>query len=85
MPLYYDTHKGADMPAPLRETVTGRVKSGAKDDFGVIDRGVIMDKQGNEMHCLLDAPNEQAIIDHHKALNVPLSAETIHVADAIIR
>lgn len=86
MPIYMDTHEGStDLPAPLRETVTQRVRTGEKDQFGVIDRGVIIDREGRKMHCVLDAPDVEAVRKHHEALNVPVERETIHRADVIFR
>ena len=85
MTLFLDTHKGTELPDELRRTVESRVKSGAKDSFGVVDRGIIIDNEAGEMHCVLDAPSTQAIVDHHKALNVPLVNSTIHRASAILK
>ena len=85
MTLFLDTHKGTDLPAELRRTVQDRIRSGEKDQFGVIDRGIIIDQEAGEMHCLLDAPDAQAVMEHHKALDVPLDRDTIHRADAILR
>lgn len=85
MTLFLDTHKGTDLPAELRRTVQDRIRSGEKDRFGVIDRGIIIDQEAGEMHCLLDAPDAQAVMEHHKALDVPLDHATIHRADAILK
>ncbi|MEA3200415.1 MAG: hypothetical protein QOE90_1843 [Thermoplasmata archaeon] len=81
MPTFLDTHSGTELPSELRRMVEARVKSGEKDSFGVVDRGIIIDREGNEMHCLLDAPDANAIVKHHEALKVPLARETIHRAD----
>lgn len=86
MPIYMDTHEGTtDMPADLRRTVTDRVRNGNKDSFGVIDRGIIIDREGRKMHCVLDAPSVDAVKKHHEALNVPVAHETIHQADVILK
>lgn len=85
MTLYLDTHVGTDLPADLRNKVESRVRSGEKDRFGVIDRGVIIDKEGGKMHCILDAPDPNAVMEHHKALNVPVERESIHRVDAILK
>lgn len=85
MPVYLDTHKGTELPSELRRTIEGRVRSGAKDKFGVIDRGIIIDNEAGEMHCVLDAPNTAAIVEHHHSLNVPISSDTIHRADVILK
>lgn len=86
MPIYMDTHDGTtDLPAELRKKVTERVKTGEKDAFGVIDRGIIIDREGRKLHCVLDAPNVDAVMKHHESLAVPLDHETVHEADAILR
>ncbi len=85
MPVFMDTHQGTDLPNDLRRTVESRVRSGAKDDFGVVDRGIVIDQEGREMHCILEAPDAAAIVKHHEALHVPLARETIHRADVILR
>lgn len=86
MPIYMDTHEGThDLPGELREKVSKRIKSGEKDDFGVIDRGIIIDTEGNKMHCILDAPDAEAVMRHHQALDVPIARETVHRAEAILR
>src|SRR5437763_1208315 len=85
MTLFLDTHKGTSLPDDLRRTVESRVKSGAKDAYGVVDRGIVIDDEAGEMHCVLEAPTTQAIVDHHRALNVPLENSTIHRASAILK
>lgn len=86
MPIYMDTHdETTDLPAELRRKVTDRVKNGEKDSFGVIDRGIIIDRESRKLHCVLDAPSVDAVKRHHDALNVPVERETIHQADIIFR
>ena len=86
MPIYMDTHKGTmDLPADLRKKVTERIRTGEKDSFGVVDRGIIIDREGGELHCVLDAPSVDAVMQHHESLNVPLEHETVHEADVILR
>lgn len=86
MPIYMDTHEDtADLPAELRAKVTNRIQSGKGDEFGVIDRGIIIDRDGRKLHCVLDAPDVDAVTRHHQALNVPVARETIHQADIILK
>ena len=85
MPIFMDTHEGTDLPMELRHTVERRIRSGEADAFGVVDRGVILDNEANRMHCILDAPDMAAVLEHHRALDVPVARETIHRADAILR
>lgn len=86
MPIYMDTHEETtDLPAELRKKVTERVRNGEKDSFGVVDRGIIIDRDGRKLHCVLDAPSVEAVKQHHAALNVPVAHESIHQADVILK
>lgn len=86
MPLYIDTHDGTtDLPPALTKLVKERVQAGTRDSAGVMDRGIIIDKEGQKLHCILDAPNVDAVMKHHQLLDVPLKHETVHLADAILR
>jgi len=86
MPIYMDTHEGTtDLPTELRKKVTDRIRNGEKDAFGVVDRGIIIDREGRKLHCVLEAPNVEAVRQHHEALRVPVERETIHQADVILK
>lgn len=85
MTIFMDTHEGTSLPPDVLRTVQSRVKSGERDRFGVMDRGVVIDKDARQMHCILDAKDEDAVVKHHEAINVPLERHTIHQADAILR
>lgn len=86
MPMFIDTHANtSDLPAELRKKISDRVKSGEKDKFGVVDKGVIIDKEGRKLHCVLDAPDAEAVRKHHETLNVSVESESIHRADVIMK
>ena len=86
VPIYMDTHEDTmDLPSELRARITERIRSGEKDAFGVVDRGIIIDREGRKVHCVLDAPDVDAVRRHHEDLNVPLRAETVHRADVILK
>lgn len=86
MPIYMDTHDDTiDLPAELRKKVTSRIQTGRADEFGVVDRGIIIDREGRKLHCVLDAPNVDAVQRHHDALKVPVMRQTIHQADVILK
>lgn len=85
MPVFIDTHDDTtELPADLRKLVSERVRSGERDAHGVIDKGIILDKEGRKLHCILDAPDVDAVMRHHAALDVPVPRETIHRADVIL-
>lgn len=85
MPLFMDTHKGIELPPEMRKTVEERVRTGKKDEFGVVDRGIIIDLEANELHCVLEAPDTNAVMKHHEVAKVPLEHKTVHRADAILK
>lgn len=86
MPIFMDTHpETTDMPQELRERVEARVRSGEKDEHQVIDRGVVLDREGRNLHCILEAPDVNAIMEHHRAFGVPVGEETIHRVDVILK
>lgn len=50
MPIYTDTHKGTtDLPPALRKLVTDRVHSSERDEHGVMDKGIVMDQDGQKL------------------------------------
>lgn len=86
MPVFMDTHSDmAELSPDMRKMVTERVRNGDRDAHGVIDRGIIMDREGRKLHCILEAPDVDAVMRHHQSLNVPIAEETIHQADVILR
>jgi len=86
MPIFIDTHENTtELPPDLTKTVTSRVNAGQPDDFGVIDRGVLFDKQSRTAHCVLEAPDVDAVVAHHESLKVPLERGTVHRGDFILR
>lgn len=85
MPTFIDTHADTtELPADLRSRITERVRSGERDAHGVADKGIIIDREGRKLHCILDAPDVDAVMRHHKSLDVPVAKETIHRADVIL-
>lgn len=86
MPIYMDTHEGTtELPAELTKLVTERIQQGTRDEVGVMDRGILIDREGQRIHCILDAPDVDAVMKHHELINVPLGHKTVHRADAILR
>lgn len=86
MPIFMDTHTGTtELPAELKKLVSERVRSGERDQHGVIDRGIVIDQEGRKLHCILEAPDVDAVMRHHEALNVPVEHESVHRADVILR
>ncbi|HWG89313.1 MAG TPA: nickel-binding protein [Candidatus Thermoplasmatota archaeon] len=82
MALFIDSHKASEIPEELKGRIEARIKEGRPDEFGVVDRGVILDRDEGRMYCVLEGPDEAAIRKHHDAAGVPL--ETVHKADAVL-
>lgn len=80
-----DTHEGTEIPDELRQMVWTRVRSGERDQHGVIDRGIIIDQDAGRMHCVVRAPDRDAVRRHHELMDVPLDEESVHRADAILK
>lgn len=85
MPIYMDTHEKTELSEELRTAVTERIRTGEKDAHGVIDRGIVVDTVDHRLHCVLEAPDTEAIVRHHESLDVPIERETIHEADVVLR
>jgi hypothetical protein len=62
MPRFLDSHpmKGFDEPT-LR-----KLQNAPKDEFGITHANIVFSEKENKVFCLLDAPDKNAVIDHHK-------------------
>lgn len=68
MPTYMDHHDDLKLPAEaVAQIAAGRHEA---DVFGVRQIDLFHNPDGT-VYCLLDAPDEQAVRDHHAALDVP--------------
>lgn len=82
MPIFIDWHKAEEIAPDLRETVKRNIASGTPDAHGVIDRGVVLDREQRRMFCILEAPDEEAVRKHHH--DAGIEVERIHRAEAIL-
>jgi hypothetical protein len=69
MPLFMDYHDDLKLPAEAIQQIAQGTRDGATDDFGVRQVELYHNADG-KVYCLLDAPNEQAVRDHHASLGV---------------
>lgn len=67
MPRFMDYHDDLKLPPEAIEQITQGV--GVADEFGVSQIELYHNADG-KVYCLLEGPDEQAIRDHHAALNV---------------
>lgn len=66
MPLFVDVHK-------ISEAVLGKFKDEVNadiDEFGVSSVELFYHRKSQTIYCLLDAPNEDAIVNHHARLGL---------------
>jgi hypothetical protein len=70
MPQFMDFHDDLKLPAEAIKQITQDTKDAKADEFGV--RQVeLFHNPGGQVYCLLDAPDADAVRQHHAALGVP--------------
>ena len=70
MPTFMDYHDDLKLPAEAIEQITSDTKQGMTDQFGVRQIELYHNPDG-KVHCLLEAPDADAVRHHHEALGVP--------------
>ena len=70
MPQFMDYHDDLKLPQEAIENLTQATRDHATDEFGVRQVELYHNADG-KVYCLLEGPDEQAIRDHHAALDVP--------------
>jgi hypothetical protein len=69
MPQFMDFHDHLQLPPEAIADITDGAKAGTADQFGVRQVELYHNPDG-KVYCLLDAPDAQAVRDHHAALGV---------------
>ncbi len=69
MPQYMDFHSDLKLPQAAIDDIAQGAAAGTADQFGVTQVELYHNADGR-VYCLLDAPNAQAVRDHHAALGV---------------
>ena len=69
MPQFMDFHSDLKLPQDAIDGIAKGAEEGATDEFGVRQLELYHNPNG-KVYCLLEAPNEQAVRDHHAALGV---------------
>ncbi len=80
MPRFMDYHADLRLPASAIEEIREGAHAGVADDYGVRQLELYYNDDGN-VYCLLEAPSEEAVREHHAALGVPCGA--VHQVDGI--
>ncbi len=69
MPQFMDFHPDLKLPQDAIDGIAAGAHAGETDQFGVRQVELFHNPDG-KVYCLLDAPSEQAVRDHHAALGV---------------
>ncbi|MGH3430999.1 MAG: nickel-binding protein [Mycobacteriales bacterium] len=69
MPQFMDHHDHLQLPQSAIDGIAEGAKAGDTDKFGVRQVELYHNPDG-KVYCLLDAPDAQAVRDHHAALGV---------------
>lgn len=66
----------------MRASIQQEIQEGQADEHGVVTKAIIHDERSNELICVTEAPDEEAVQRHHKAAG--LDAIEVHRAQAIL-
>jgi hypothetical protein len=69
MPQFMDFHPALKLSSDAIDGISEAAKAGTADQFGVRQIELYHNPEGT-VYCLLDAPDAQAVRDHHAALGV---------------
>ena len=70
MPKFMDYHDDLQLPDEAIRHIGEGTRNGEVDQFGVRQIELYHNPDG-KVYCLLEAPDEEAVRQHHEALNVP--------------
>jgi hypothetical protein len=70
MPQFMDFHDDLKLPDQAIQQITQDTKEQKFDEFGVRQVELFHNPDG-KVYCLLEAPDAEAVRNHHKALGVP--------------
>jgi len=66
LPKYLDSH----LKAEVNEDILKEAKELPRDEYGVKVDKILYNVEAGTIFCMLDAPNEEAVIKHHEKYNV---------------
>ncbi len=70
MPKFMDFHDDLKLPQEAIDQIARGTRDGDTDEFGVRQVELYHNADG-KVYCLLEAPSEEAVRQHHAALDVP--------------
>jgi Protein of unknown function (DUF4242) len=80
MARFMDFHEDLKLPAEAIAQIADDTRNGRADQFGVRQIELYHNARG-KVYCLLDGPDEEAIRQHHAALDVPCG--DVHRVDSL--
>jgi hypothetical protein len=81
MPRFMDYHDDLQLQAEAIEQIARGTREATADEFGVRQIELYHNADG-KVYCLLEGPDEEAIRNHHAALNVPCG--DVHEVDSLL-
>ena len=72
MPKFMDFHDHLPLPQQAIDELRQQAEDGTTDEFGVRQIELFHNPDG-KVYCLLEGPDEEAVRQHHAALQVPCS------------
>lgn len=81
MPTYMDHHEDLKLPGEAIEQMRREARDGVVDAHGVRQVDLFYNPDG-KVYCLLEAPDEAAVRQHHAALGV--SCGDVHRVDSLL-
>ena len=82
MPRFMDFHDDLKLPQGAIDQIAADAAAGRADRFGVRQVELFHNAEG-KVYCLLDAPDEEAVRNHHAALGVDCA--DVHPVQGISR
>jgi hypothetical protein len=70
MPKFMDFHDGLKLASADIEQLRSQTEAGTADEYGVRQLELYYNPEG-KVYCLLEGPDEEAVRQHHAALDVP--------------
>lgn len=81
MPRFMDYHADLPLPPGTIEQLRRDAQAHTYDEFGVRQVDLFHD-HGGHAYCLLEAPDAEAVRQHHAALGLPCG--DVHQVDALL-
>ena len=82
MPKFVDHHATMPMPPEMAEAVIAKMKSGEKDQFGVIGLNAFVGEK--DTWCLTDAPNADAVHKGHESMGINLGPGDVTEVQSLV-